>query len=159
MYSARPMNQKYQAYAAASMTVGKLRQVIMLYDGAIRFVQQSIEAINQKDYTTRYNMLTKTTDIIMGLQTSLDYDNGGEISKLLYNYYASLDARIFSVHRSNDVTVLEAVVKELRQMRDTWEGIDQEDNNKRAAAAPVIAAPITPKMAPADYIAGAGVSA
>lgn len=159
MYSAKPMNQKYQAYAAASMTVGKLRQVIMLYDGSIRFVQQSIEAIKQKDYTTRYNMLTKTTDILMGLQTSLDYDNGGEISKLLYNYYASLDARIFSVHRSNDVAVLEGVVKELRMMRDTWEAIDLQENSKRAAVAPVSAPVVHTPAVPADYIAGAGVSA
>ncbi|MCQ6468560.1 flagellar export chaperone FliS, partial [Vibrio parahaemolyticus] len=81
----------YKAYAAANMTVGKTRQVVMLYDGVMRFVQQAIEAIKKEDYETRYNLLVKSSEIITGMQNSLDFENGGEIAKLLYDYYASID--------------------------------------------------------------------
>lgn len=128
------MNKKYQAYAAAAMTVGKVRQVVMLYDGAIRFVQQAVEAIQREDYETRYNQLAKASEVITGLQNSLDYENGGEISKLLHDYYASIDARLFSVHRSNNVAVLESIQKELRMMRDAWHEIDQADAEKKSTA-------------------------
>lgn len=154
MYNSKPTHhQKYQAYATASMTVSKLRQVIMLYDGAIRFVQQSIEAIEKQDYTTRYNQLTKTSEILMGLQGALDYVNGGEIADLLYNYYASLDARIFSVHRTNNVKVLEGVLKELRMMRESWNSIEQAERESSKDT-------VDPAAIPAKIdISGVGVSA
>lgn len=155
MYSsAHSSHQQYRAYANAAMTVSKLRQVVMLYDGSIRFVQQAIEAINEKDYALRYNLLSRTTDIIAGLQTSLDYENGGNIAKLLYDYYASLDARIFSVHRSNDTAVLEGVIKDLKQMRDTWNAIDESENAKRAS----VPLPATPVGVAAPAGAAAGLS-
>lgn len=141
MYNTRNMHQ-YKAYAAASMTVGKTRQVVMLYDGAIRFVQQAIEAIGREDYETRYNLLTKTSEIITGLQNSLDFENGGDIAKLLYDFYASLDARLFSVHRSNSVPVLESVTKELRMMRDAWHEIDRQQAEEAAKSHIVEGAPI-----------------
>lgn len=147
MYS-NAHTQQYRAYANAAMTVGKLRQVVMLYDGAIRFVQQAADAIEQKDYAARYNLLVKATDILSGLQSSIDHESGGEIAKLLYDYYASLDARIFAVHRSNDSKALEAVLKELRMMRDAWHAIDQAEKAQRpvpAASAPSLtpAVPLT----------------
>ncbi len=121
------MMQQYQAYAAAAMTVNKVRQVVMLYDGAIRFVQQAIEAIEKEDYETRFNQLIKASDVVVGMQSALDFEQGGEISKLLYDYYASIDARLFAVHRSNDAAMCEAVIKELRMMRDAWDQIDKDE--------------------------------
>lgn len=143
MYNNRNMHQ-YRAYAAANMTVGKTRQVVMLYDGAIRFVQQAVEAIDREDYEARYNLLTKTSEIIVGLQSSLDFENGGEIAKLLYDFYASLDARIFSVHRNNSVPTLESVAKELRMMRDAWHEIDRQQAEEAAKSHIVEGAPIHP---------------
>lgn len=133
MYNPNQNMHQYKAYATANMTVGKTRQVVMLYDGAIRFVQQSITAIEKGDFETRFNLLAKTSEILSGLQNSLDFENGGEIAKLLYDYYASLDARIFSVHRSNDIKILESVAKELRMMREAWHEIDQAATEKKPA--------------------------
>ena len=135
MYNQNHNMQQYKAYATANMTVGKIRQVVMLYDGAIRFVQQAGQAIEREDYETRFNLLIKVSEIVSGLQSSLDFDNGGDIAQLLYDYYASLDARIFSVHRSNDMKMLEGVTKELRMMRDAWHEIDQADSAKKRQAA------------------------
>lgn len=133
MYNPTQNMHQYKAYATANMTVGKTRQVVMLYDGAIRFVQQAVTAIEKGDFETRYNLLAKTTEILGGLQNSLDFDNGGEVAKLLYDYYASLDARIFSVHRTNDTKILASVIKELRMMRDAWHEIDQAATEKKPA--------------------------
>lgn len=138
-YQANPMAQKYQAYATAALTVGKVRQVVMLYDGTVRLVQKAMDAIGREDWETRFNTLAKASEIISGLQNSLDFENGGEISKLLYDYYASLDARIFSVHRNNDLKVCESIIKELRMMRDAWDAIDRErhkDSDDRAHSVP-----------------------
>lgn len=147
MYNSKNMHQ-YKAYATANMTVGKTRQVVMLYDGAIRFVQQSIEAISRQDYETRFNQLAKASAIISGMQNSLDHENGGEIAQLLHDYYSSIDARIFSVHRSNDAAVLESIVKELRMMRDVWHEIDRADSAKKHPTETV--EPASMQAVPAD---------
>jgi len=156
MYNSKNMHQ-YKAYATANMTVGKTRQVVMLYDGAMRFVQQAIEAIGREDYETRYNMLARTSEIVSGLQNSLDFENGGDIARLLHDYYSSIDARMFTVHRSNDVKVLESIVKELRMMRDVWHGIDQENSGKKSEMPTAHESANVPASSAQQY--GLGVSA
>ena len=145
---------QYQAYAAATMTVGKTRQVVMLYDGIIRMVSQSIEAIKKGDFETRYNLLVRASEVVAGLQNSLDFENGGEISGLLFDYYSGIDARIFSVHRSNDIAVCEQVIKELKTMRNVW---DEIDRGKNAEAAREAVAPHAGAME--NYVPSAAVSA
>jgi flagellar biosynthetic protein FliS len=76
------MKQKYQAYAAATQTVAGTRQVVMLYDGAIRFVQQAKEAIRERRIEDRYNLLMKASGIVSGLQNCLDFERGGKIAKI-----------------------------------------------------------------------------
>lgn len=125
--------QSYKAYAAATQTVAKTKQVIMLYDAAIKYVQHAIDAIEKQDIQTRYNSLTKACDIIFGLQGSLDFDQGGDIAKTLYDFYASLDARLMTVHRNNSPTICKQVMDDLRSMRDAWIEIDKMDDGTAPA--------------------------
>ena len=117
--------QQYQSYAAATQTVAKTQQIVMLYDGVIRFIQQAKDAINDKRIEDRYKILTKASDVIMGLQACLDFDNGGQIARVLYSYYSSIDSRIFSVHRSNNLETCDEIIGDLKKMRDVWNEIDQ----------------------------------
>jgi len=117
--------QKYQAYAAATQPVAPSRQIVLLYDGIIRCVQKAKDAIGEKRIEDRYNLLIKASELIGGLQGCLDFDKGGEIAKILYSYYAAIDARIFAIHRSNSEAECDEVLADLRQMRDAWAEIDR----------------------------------
>lgn len=121
----QPTPGSYKAYHKASHTVGKTRQVVMLYDGAIRFVQQAMEAIEKRDYETRYHKLMRVSDIITGLQACLDFESGGAVAKMLYDFYAALDLRIFAIHRTNDLEACKQVIADLKKMRDAWDRIDR----------------------------------
>jgi flagellar protein FliS len=114
-----------RAYSKASHTVGKTRQIVMLYDGMIRLVQQAAEAIEHKDFETRYNKLSRVTEIIIGLQASLDFEAGGSTAQVLYDYYAALELRIYPIHHSNDIAACQSVIADLKTMRDVWHRIDQ----------------------------------
>ncbi len=120
----------YKAYNRASHTVSKTRQVVMLYDGMIRFLQQAGDAIERKDYEARYHKLSRISDIIIGLQACLDFEAGGASAKILYDFYASVDMRIFMLHRSNDLAACKALVAELKEMRDAWDKIDRGNEPK-----------------------------
>lgn len=115
---------KLSAYNSAAQTVRKTRQVVMLYDGAIRFMQQAKQAILNNDVETRYNALERVTDIITGLQASLDFEQGGQLAKTLYDYYSGMDMRIMHLHGKPDPVVCDQVIKHLRMMREAWEEVD-----------------------------------
>lgn len=128
------LKAQYQAYNAAAQTVGKTRQIVMLYDGAIRYMRQAGEAIKENRIEDRYNLLVKASEVILGLQGCLDFENGGQVAVILHDYYSSIDARIISIHRSNNADMCEQIVSELKDMRDAWELIDREGVNHAAQA-------------------------
>lgn len=137
--------QKYQAYAVATQTVAPVRQIVLLYDGIIRYVQRAKEAIVSKNIEERYNNLIKASELVGGLQGCLDFDNGGKIAKILYSYYSSVDARLFSVHRTNSIDDCDSILDDLKQMRDAWNEIDQSANADGTQASNVVdfSAPIS----------------
>jgi len=125
----------YKAYNRASHTVGKTRQVVMLYDGAIRFLKQAREDMVAGNIEGRFNKLVRVGEIIMGLQSCLDFDSGGESAKVLYSFYSGIDMRIISLHRTNSVEVCDQVINDLKEMRDVWDKIDRGDATPNAMAA------------------------
>lgn len=138
-------NNPYKAYSRANHTVPKTKQVVMLYDGVIRNLQQAVEAMKNNDIAERYNKLTRAGEIIIGLQACLDFDQGEETAQILYDFYSSVDSRIINLHRTNDVNVCLHLVAEIKKMRAMWDKIDRgemEDspapsNNSAAVSASV----------------------
>lgn len=126
-------DQKFQAYTdaahTASQAVSKTKQVVMLYEGAISYAQQAKEAIEKGDVQGRFNALTKACDILTGLQASLDFEKGGEVAKILYDYYAGVDMRLMSLHQEQNMVILEATIKHLKMMKEAWEEVEQEQGD------------------------------
>ena len=148
--------QKYQAYATATQTVAKTRQIVMLYDGAIRFMRQAKEAIEQNRIEDRYNTLVKANDILLGLQSCLDFENGGDIAKVLYGFYAGLIDRIFTIHRTNSPEECDEIIADLKQMRDVWDAIDHGETGAQPPAVAPAATEAPSASAPDNGNDGAG---
>ncbi len=115
---------RYKAYSKASHTVAKTRQVVMLYDGIIRFMSQAKEAMEKNEIERRFKTLSRASEIIAGLQACLDHDAGGETANVLSDFYSAIDMRIFQLHRTNDAAECQALIEELKSMREVWNGID-----------------------------------
>ncbi len=124
---------RYQAYQAANQTVSKTRQIVMLYDGMIRFLRQTCEAMQEQRIEERYQLLVKVSNIVVGLQGCLDFEQSHEVATSLYDYYNSVDGRIMALHRSNSVEDCQALIDDLKVMRDLWKNIDEEE---KAAVSP-----------------------
>jgi flagellar protein FliS len=125
---------KYHAYANATQTVAKTQQIVMLYDGAIRFLRQAREAIKDHRIEDRYHLLSKASQVVNGLQSCLDFEKGGDVARVLYSFYASVDGRIFSIHRTNSIETCDEVIADVKQMRDVWHDIDNSSADKPAAS-------------------------
>lgn len=128
--------QKTQAYQQASQTVSKTRQIVMLYDGVIRFLSQAREAIEQRRFEERFHLLTRCTTIITGLQSSLDFEHSPQIAHTLFDYYTAIEARMLRLHQSNSLEECDALIADLKQMRTIWHDIDLQGNLEEAASQP-----------------------
>lgn len=120
------MTDQYRAYSTATRTAPKLRQIIMLYEGVIRFMQQARLAIEENRVEDRYNLLTRSSEIILNLQACLDFENGGQVAQTLHDFYSSIDARILSIHRSRSEELCDSVIRDLKEMCQVWREIDEK---------------------------------
>lgn len=134
-------NQVYKAYNRASHTAPKTQQIVMLYDGAIRFMLQAREAMERNDIEVRYHRLVRVGEIVMGLQASLDFETGGSIAPILYDFYSSIDMRILALHQNNDLEQCDSIVNDLREMRNVWAAINGPQGGAGEAAAQASALP------------------
>lgn len=126
----------YQAYNRATHTVAKTRQVVMLYDGAIRFLAQARDAMEQGEIERRYKTLTRAGEILIGLQSCLDFEAGADAAQTLYDFYSALDGRIMQLHRTGDSAACAQVIEDLRAMRAVWHALDNEEKPQNPPAAP-----------------------
>jgi flagellar protein FliS len=142
-----PQKNKYQAYSIATRTVAKTRQIVMLYDGAIRFLKQAQTAAAEKRIEDRFLLLKRASDVILGLQSSLDFENGGEVAGTLNKFYTNISLRILSVnfHPKEACELCEGITSELKQMRDIWDSID---SGATQAANPASTPAMTPGSIP-----------
>ena len=105
--------------------------VVMLYDGIIRNLQQAKEAMAENKIEERFNKLVRASEIIMGLQMSLDFDQGQDAAQVLYDFYSSLDSRILQLHRGNDEVGCQQLIDDLKEMRTIWDKIDKGEVNEQ----------------------------
>ena len=84
MSNTNPYNQ-YKQTQITTANQGKL--IVMLYDGAIKFLNIALDNMSPKSYDVVNNNIIKAQDIITELLLSLNMDEGGEISQNLFNLY------------------------------------------------------------------------
>jgi flagellar protein FliS len=119
-------NQQYMLYQRANENASQIGQLIMLYDGAIAFLRQAIEGIQEKNWEKRWNMVNKACAIITGLRECLDFEQGKETALALSNFYESLDLQLIFVHHHNKIDVCEHVIAQLQKMRETWKDVQKQ---------------------------------
>ncbi|MGN0141578.1 MAG: flagellar export chaperone FliS [Roseburia sp.] len=112
----------YAAYANSKiMTATPADLTLMLYDGAIKFCNIAITAIEDKDLETAHINIMKVEHIIEEFQSTLDrrYATAEDFD----NVYRYINQRLLEANIKKDKEILEEVLKHLRTMRDTWKEV------------------------------------
>lgn len=118
------INTPYNAYSHAAETLNSSEQIIMLYDAAINYVKQAKEAIKENDQDTRYQLINKAMSILRGLRLCLDFSACEEIAAAMDRYYDALDKLMISVQCHQDQTLCDAIIENLRTIKNTWQEIN-----------------------------------
>lgn len=97
-----------------------LELVVMLYDGALRFLAQAQDAMARRDIRARHLALDKTLAIIGHLQSTLDMDRGGVVATDLDRLYSYISGRLLEGAAQNDPKALSEATGLLANLRDAW---------------------------------------
>lgn len=115
-------NQGYAAYAKNKIsTASPADLVLMLYEGAIKFCNIAIVAVENKDIQKAHDNIIKVERIIQEFQMTLDHKYA--TAKDFDEVYTYLMSRLREANIKKDAEILEEVLKHLRTMRDTWKEV------------------------------------
>ena len=120
----------YAAYANSKiLTASPAELTLMLYEGAIKFTNIAIVAIEKKDIQKAHDNIVKTERIILEFKSTLDQKY--PVAQDFERVYDYLLKRLRDANIKKDAQILEEVLVHLRSMRDTWkEVMKQTQGNK-----------------------------
>jgi flagellar protein FliS len=99
--------------------------VVMLYDGAIRFLSLAREKMAARDLEARHTNLLKAQRIITELMSSLDREKGGEVAANLHRLYAFMLRQLVEANLRDRPQPIEDVLGMLRELRESWAEVDR----------------------------------
>lgn len=127
------MNAFWNQYQQNQITTSTPEQLlIMLYDGAIRFTGQAMEAIANQDRVRKAEAISRAMAIICTLSDTLDHDIGGDIADNLDALYNFMVRELTNANLNNDPAHLLTVENLLVDLRKTWQEAIQLRNEEHS---------------------------
>ena len=118
-------NRYAQAYRNASVeTASPAKIVLMLFDGAIGFLDRALNGFDQPALSLRNetinNNLVKTQRIIGELRASLNHEAGGELARTLHRLYDYMDEQLRRANFKKDRAPILLTQELLGKLRSGW---------------------------------------
>jgi flagellar protein FliS len=95
----------------------------LLYNGAIERINMAKAKMQARDYGGKAQLLNKAIEIIGGLRSFLDFEQGGDLAARLEALYDYMERTLLEASAKNDVQKLDEVLNLLRSVKEGWDGI------------------------------------
>jgi len=102
-------------------------QVVLLYDGARRFLRQGASAMRAGEVERAHRTLRRAERIIGHLDGTLDFGQG-EVSQRLHAIYLFSLSHLNGARMSQDADQVEEVAELLSDLREAWSQVAAEMN-------------------------------
>jgi flagellar protein FliS len=109
------------------LTATPAELTLMLYEGAIKFCNKAIDAVDNNDVVEAHKNIRKVENIIIEFQATLDHKY--EVAKDFDIIYDYVYRKLVEANIKKDRETLEEVLKELRDLRDSWKIIMKTANS------------------------------
>ncbi|MEQ9544815.1 MAG: flagellar export chaperone FliS [Marinobacter sp.] len=106
----------------------------LLYNGALERINMAKARMQAKDFEGKGRLISKAIEIIGGLRSFLDFDQGGELAIQLESLYDYMERTLLEASARNSVEKLDEVARLLRSVKDGWDGIREEVVGQQAQA-------------------------
>ena len=112
------------------LTASPAELTLMLYEGAIKFCNSAITAVEQKDIQKAHDNIVKTQKIIEHFRVTLDMKY--PVAQDFERVYVYLEQRLVQANMKKDPEILQEVLEHLHTMRDTWKEVMRINREKGA---------------------------
>jgi len=112
------------------LTASPAELTLMLYEGAIKFCNIAISAVEQKDIQKAHTNIVKTQKIIEHFRVTLDMKY--PVAQDFERVYTYLEQRLVEANIKKDAEILGEVLEHLHSMRDTWKEVMRLNREKGA---------------------------
>lgn len=122
-----PLQNPYEQYQRNKILTATPAEItLMLYEGAIKFCNIAIMAIESNDMKKAHTNIMKTQRIIEEFRNTLDRKY--EVAEDFDRIYVYVLRRLFDANIKKDKEILEEVNGHLRSLRDTWKEVMKKCN-------------------------------
>ncbi|HCO12358.1 MAG TPA: flagellar export chaperone FliS [Desulfonauticus sp.] len=106
-------------------TTSQEELVVLIFEAAIKYLEQAKEKIKEKDYAQKGILISKALDCIAELDSSLNMEKGGEIAKNLHALYFYCQSKLLMANLKLDCQVIDEVIGILRKIGSAFAEITQ----------------------------------
>lgn len=110
------------------LTASPAELTLMLYEGAIKFCNIAIDAVEHQDVPRAHTNIVKVENIIDYLRQTLDMKY--PVAKHFEKMYVYLNRRLIEANIRKDKEILEEVNGHLHEIRDTWKEVMRINREK-----------------------------
>lgn len=131
----------YAQYRQNSIeTASSTRIIVMLYDGAIRFLTQALAAMQARKHDQQSRLIGNARSIIAHLHDTLDTEVGSAFAPSLLGIYEALLDSLTLANIQNQPGPVEEALQVLRELRETWAEVDRRCQAETSRERELIAA-------------------
>lgn len=131
---AYPNSSINQYRKAAVSTASPLQLVVMLYDGALRFLNAAKAHMEEGNLYKQNENCQRAQDIVAELISCLDLERGGEIAQNLFALYTFVYDRIVQANVEDTPIYLDQAMKVLIDLRESWSQLERQTARPSSSA-------------------------
>ena len=110
--------QQYQRMQTETASPGEL--VLMMYNGAIRFLNLAKKRIEARDVSGANETLLRAQEIVLELMVSVDVATG-PVARNLFDLYEFMHRHLVQANVRKDLAMIDEVMGLLRELLPAWE--------------------------------------
>lgn len=111
----------YAQYQQAQVdTASPERLLLMLYEGAIRFLNAARKGILDRNVEVAHQNIVKAQDILVEFMATLNMKDGGEFAQNLFDLYDYLNGRLSLANAEKNVSIIDEVLGFVRDLHEAW---------------------------------------
>lgn len=123
------MQNGYKTYQRVEVqTSDPTKIIVMLYEGAIKNLNQAIGHFEAKRNEEGSGRVNKTLDIVHYLSSTLDFEKGGEIAQNLSKLYDYVRDTLALANINADAGGIRDSIKVLSELLEGWQAIVVQNN-------------------------------
>lgn len=118
MPPANPYSKYIKQYQTSNITTATPEKLmILLFDGALQFLQKAKTAINENNLKERAENIEGARKIIRELMRTIDLENGNDVSKKLFRLYNKMAMNLIRANVQRSTEKIDEVITDITNIR------------------------------------------